>query len=146
MKAGADLKQAGHASPDNRAPLSGLGDPAKDLEQRALACSVTADDPQHLAAPNLERHVLQCPEFFDLSSIDDLPSTRHVEGRARNAPGMSSNRLPEGLLASAIGRLVSDQVALAEVFDFDDDFVVQHVPVNEAVGTLAYSVSSCERT
>jgi hypothetical protein len=58
---------------------------------------------------------------------------------------MSSDRLPEGLLAPAIGDLVSDQVALADVLDFDDDFVVLHVPVNEAVLPLAYSASSRER-
>jgi hypothetical protein len=58
--------------------------------------------------------------------MDELTPTHHVEARARKALRMPSDHIPERLLASSPAGLVSNQVALREIFDVDDDFVVLH--------------------
>ena len=57
MKAGADLEQARDPALDRDAPFARLGDAREDLEQRALARAIAADDAHHLAAPYLEAHI-----------------------------------------------------------------------------------------
>src|SRR5262249_13118101 len=64
MKASADLEQAGDAAGDGDAPLARLGDARQDLQECRLASAIAADDAEHLAALNLEAHVLQRPEFL----------------------------------------------------------------------------------
>ena len=49
MKAGADFQQARDAAAQGDAPGGRLGDAAEDLEQRALAGAVAADDAEDLA-------------------------------------------------------------------------------------------------
>ena len=62
VEAGADLEQAADAAADVDAPLRRLGDPREDLQQRALAGPVAADDADHLAFADLEGGIPQCPE------------------------------------------------------------------------------------
>ena len=49
VEAGADFEQARDAAPQLDAAARRLGDAAQDLEQRALAGAVAADDAEHLA-------------------------------------------------------------------------------------------------
>src|SRR6516162_1602534 len=58
VKAGADREQACDSPPKDYPPLGWLGDAAQELEKRALAGSVALDDPQYLAALDLEADML----------------------------------------------------------------------------------------
>ena len=62
VEAGADLEQRADPPVDLGPSRAGLGDPRQDLEQRALAGAVAADDAEGLALLDLERHVAQGPE------------------------------------------------------------------------------------
>ena len=55
----------------------------EDLEQRALAGAVAADDADHLAALDLEGDVLERPELLNAVALDDLPPARHIDGLAQ---------------------------------------------------------------
>ena len=83
MKTGADLEQARDAAAQHDAALRRLGDAAEDLEQRALAGTVAADDADDLAPLDLEAHILERPEFLDLVALNDLAPAQHVGGLAR---------------------------------------------------------------
>ena len=50
VEAGADLQQRRDPPAQHGPPVGRLGDPAEDLQQRALARAVAADQPDHLAA------------------------------------------------------------------------------------------------
>src|SRR5438094_7302021 len=62
VEAGADFEQTADAAGDLDLALGRLGDTREDLEQRALAGAVAADDTDHFAAVHVEAHVLQGPE------------------------------------------------------------------------------------
>ena len=62
VEAGADLEQRADAAGDLGPAGGRLGDARQDLEQRALAGAVAADDPDHLARTDLERDVAQRPD------------------------------------------------------------------------------------
>src|SRR5581483_5128816 len=62
VEPGADFAQAGDAAADDGPAGGGLGDAAEDFEERALAGSVAADDPQHFPFLHLERDVFQGPD------------------------------------------------------------------------------------
>ena len=64
VKAGAHLQQAAHPPVDLGPPAGRLGDAGEDLEQRALARAVAADDPHHFALLHLEGDILQRPELI----------------------------------------------------------------------------------
>src|SRR5580700_1171635 len=59
MKAGADLEQAGDPAAQGDAPLGRLGYAGQDLEQRALAGAVPANDAEDLALAHLEVNILE---------------------------------------------------------------------------------------
>ena len=91
MKSSADLEQAGDAADDGDAPLARLGDARQDLQERGLAGAVAADDAEHLAALNLEAHVLQRPEFLGRRRRE------RWRGRAPRRPPVSTNCAPSAL-------------------------------------------------
>ena len=75
-------------------PSCRLGDAAQDLEQRALAGTVAADDADDLALLDLEAHILERPELLDLVALNDLAPAQHVGGLARKicAPCATTSR------------------------------------------------------
>ena len=79
MKASADLEQAGDAARDRDAPFARLGDARQDLQERRLAGAIAPDDAEHLAALNLEAHVLQRPEFLGRLAAHDGAAARRVD-------------------------------------------------------------------
>src|SRR6185295_2097391 len=118
MKARADLEKARDAPADPDASGRRLGDARQDLQHRGLARAVAADDAEDLAAPDLERHVLQRPELF----------ARLAGLRVRRAAQAASER--RGLLRHEFAEarrtrlaLMRDHVALRDVLDPDDDVV-----------------------
>ena len=66
VEAGADLEQRADPAAQPRLALGRRRDPGEDLEQRALAGAVVADDPEGLAALDLEVDVPQRPELLGL--------------------------------------------------------------------------------
>ena len=62
MEAGSDLEQAADAAADPHPAGAGLGDPAQDLEQRALPRAVAPDDADRLAGLDVEVDVFERPE------------------------------------------------------------------------------------
>ena len=75
VEAGADLQQAGDPAADDGPAGGRFGDAAEDLQQRALARPVAADDADDLALVDLERDVLEGPE--------DIVRVVAVTGRCR---------------------------------------------------------------
>ena len=66
------------------AALGGLGDAAEDLQQRALAGAVAADDADDLAALHLEETSLQRPEILGRAAAGDGgPRSRSDAVRAK---------------------------------------------------------------
>src|SRR5271166_1108082 len=62
MEPGTDLQQAGN-TPMNVDLTGGRpGDSREDFQERALAGTVAADNPDHPPLRDLEIHVLECPE------------------------------------------------------------------------------------
>ena len=64
------------------APRGRLGDAAQDLEQRALAGAVAADDADDLALLHLEAHILQRPDAFSSGCLA-AEAPEAAEGAAR---------------------------------------------------------------
>src|SRR5262249_9004088 len=62
VKAGADLEQRSEPAVKFRHAPRWFRDPRQDLEQRALACPVPSDDPDHLAGRDRERDVVEGPD------------------------------------------------------------------------------------
>jgi hypothetical protein len=62
MKARPHLEQRADAAGDLGPPGRRFGDAGQDLQQRALAGAVVANQPDHVAVANFERHVAQCPQ------------------------------------------------------------------------------------
>ena len=87
-----------------------------------LAGAVAADDAQHLAALDLEAHVLERPEFLDLVARDDGAAARHVRRLAPSIPRAARDHVAQRDIALALG-LVADQIFLAQPLDADDDVV-----------------------
>ncbi len=82
MKAGAHLQQAGDAPFDLDVPAGGGGDPGQDLQQRAFAGSVAADDAQHLALLHLKADIIQCQDRFAGPFKRSPPGQSWYRGRA----------------------------------------------------------------
>ena len=58
MKTCSDLEQRADPAVNVRTARGGLSNPIKNLQQRALACSVASDDAHHFALFNVERNIL----------------------------------------------------------------------------------------
>src|SRR5438309_1826477 len=54
MESGSDFEQRSYAAPDLYTAPGGLGDAGQNLQQRALARAIAADDPDHFSALDLE--------------------------------------------------------------------------------------------
>ena len=63
MEAGADLEQRADAAARVHAAPRRVGDAREDLEQRALAGAVRADEAEDLARPDVERDVVERPDL-----------------------------------------------------------------------------------
>ena len=116
VKAGADLEQRAHAAVHLGAALGRLGDARQDLQQRALARAVAADDAQHLALVQLERHVAQRPDRRHRSAAANaraLAAAQHAERR--------DQRGVDRLTHVAVVRTFADAVPLAKIVGANGD-------------------------
>ena len=73
VEAGAERQQPGDVAVDVDRALGRMDDPGEDLEERALAGAVRADDRQRLAALDVQVDVAQRPELVDLAAPEHLP-------------------------------------------------------------------------
>jgi len=79
-------------------------DAAEDLEKRALASAVAADDAQYLTVFDLEADILERPELLDLVALNDPPAD-DVDCLARDVAGPSSDDVAQRS-TSGFGRLI----------------------------------------
>jgi hypothetical protein len=103
VEPGTDFEEAADAAADHDAPLGGLGDSRQDLQQRALAGSVAADDSDNLAFADFEGDVPQRPddvlcvavvrESVQSAEIAKIPE-RGTHGRLQRADERVRRRLP----------------------------------------------------
>ena len=111
MEAGADLEQRGRRGRASRCgPVVGQRDPRKQLQQRALAGAVAADQADDLARRDLERDVAQRPERLASVGASSLSGAGEPARAAR---------WPSARTAARRGARSAAVVALAEALDAD---------------------------
>ena len=107
VEAGADLEQRADAAVDPGRARGRLDDARQQLQKRALAGAVQADDADVLAAADLERRVPQRPELVLAMAVSS--------GRRSSEPNPSARRSRRLLCRWA----VPSRVPLAEALDLD---------------------------
>ena len=105
VESGAHFEQAPDASIQTRFPFGHLGDSRQDLQQRALARAIAADEAEHFTAPRLEAHVFQGPELFPLRTRERMMQPA--------GDGFSQCRRS--------GAIVTNDVGLADILDGNRD-------------------------
>lgn len=90
VEAGPDLDERGEAAVDRDAAAGRRGDAGQQLQQRALARAVRADDAERGAARHVERHVAQRPERLRVAADAAAVLLRdvlqaHVDGHIESA-------------------------------------------------------------
>ena len=97
VKASGHFNQGTHASPQLTPSLRRAQDFREELQDGGLTRPVRADDPERLAAPRLERNVLERPELVSLQLVlgahrplderrDQIPQRRMALGAAESLP------------------------------------------------------------
>ena len=69
VKPGAHFQETRHSSCNGNPTLSGIGNAAENFQERRFAGAIAADDANAVAAQDLERHILERPELFDLVAL-----------------------------------------------------------------------------
>ena len=110
IEAGAHFQKASDAAVEIGLPFGHLRDARQNLQQRALARAVAADQRQRFAAPHVERHVFQRPELLVL----------HARERMPHAP---DNRLSK---RRRRGVIVANRVLLADAANGDGEVARRH--------------------
>src|SRR6516225_8355955 len=118
MKPGSYLEQARRSSVQRDASLGWIGDAAENLEQRALASAVAADDTENLPLLNFEAHFSQRPERLDLVALHDLLATGGVDQLPCKITRFSRQHFTESRVL--LTQAMSDRIALGEFFNCDD--------------------------
>src|SRR5215831_6667370 len=118
MKSSADFKEARRSSVQRDVSFRRLGDTADDLEQRALASAVAADDTENVPLLNVETHIAQCPERFHLVTLDDLLATGDVDQLPCKITRFSRQHFTESRVL--LTQAMSDRIALGEFFNCND--------------------------
>ncbi len=113
VEAGADFQQAADAAVEFDVAGRGLGDAGKDLEQRALARAVSADDADDFALFDLEADVLQGPEAVVVGEALAVAQSLH------RPPYEAAEGVAQGLVLEHAPRSGTDAVLLADALDAD---------------------------
>ena len=111
MKSRAYLKKTGNATADSNFTLGRFGNPAEELEQRTLSCSVTADDADNLTLLDFSGDIPERPKVHGLDLLRQLAA----KPRQRRAHG-SFDDVPH---AVAAGLPMTNGVSLTEMVDTD---------------------------
>ena len=107
MKAGSNLQQGADASDEIDAAGGRFDNAREDLEQRALAGAIAADDPDDVAVRHVERDVVERPEALRRLSVAAPPER----------PTHAADTFDERFSNRAMGRSRAELVLLAEVRD-----------------------------
>ena len=98
MEAGAHFEQARNPAIENHAAFRWRRDAREDLEQRALARSIAADDHHNLAAVDGEGNISQRPQniraFIVVHRAQASQLSEIFDGRGQPRPG----RLEQGIM------------------------------------------------
>ena len=117
VERGADLEQRAHAPRQLDAPTSRAGDAGQYLDERALARPVAADDADDLAARDLERHVIECPEH--VVAVFAVVESRQL-AQASEVPHGPSREVGQCAAQRVVGLLsYADPVPLRKSLDAD---------------------------
>ena len=132
MKARAHFQQRPDAPVHIGVALGRLGDARENLQQRALARAVAPDDAHDLAVLDLERHVLQRPDFFlqpgSAVGLAAQQAPRALEWRGEGI----GQRVAQGAVALL---LAADAVQLAQTLNTNG---------NVAHGDFGLRIANCE--
>ena len=109
VEAGAHLQQRADPAADSARPVVRLGDAGQDLQQRALARAVAADDAEHLARRTSNETSLSAQSF-----VDRVARTRRAGTAPRHFYDVS--RIVE------YAPCVAEHVVFSEPIDADRDF------------------------
>ena len=90
MKSSSDLKEARNSSPYRDSAIRWFGDATQNLEQRALAGPVTANDADDFALFDFRTYIFECPEFFDLIALYHLASANEIGSFAREVSNLAA--------------------------------------------------------
>ena len=112
----ADLEQRAHAAVDLDGARRRLRDSREDLQERALARPVSADDADDLAALDLEGDVPERPDRFLLGARHVLRSPEKPPGAPEGSDGRFHQRVPE---RPVLPPGVPDPVLLPDAVDSD---------------------------
>ena len=63
MKSGADFEQTAQTSAKGNGAPSGIRDFGNNLQQSALAGTIPAENPDHIALGNFEANIIESPKF-----------------------------------------------------------------------------------
>src|SRR4030095_5047063 len=117
MKAGADFEQARHSTGDHGRATGRLRDAAQDLQEGRFSGAVRADNPDGLAAIDLERHVLERPNrvvsVLLLRKAGQVAKVAQIGERPAREIG---KRRPQRIVAFLFR---ADAIALREPVDVD---------------------------
>src|ERR1700730_3735770 len=122
MKSGTNLEQAGHTASKCHPPSRRFGYAAQNLEQRAFARAVAADNYQDLRLLDLETDILERPEFLDLVALNHLSSANDVDGFTGSVADLAPDDIAQSRIlrgVSATG-LMAHEVFFGQVFDGND--------------------------
>ncbi len=108
VEAGAHLQQRPHPPAYQGAALGRLGDAGKDLQQRGLAGAVAPDDADRLAAPDVERNVLERPDVLPVFSLGSALA---------GTPERRRKDVDDALAQRLVAHELADAVAFAQALD-----------------------------
>ena len=111
-----------------------------NLEQRALASTVAADDAEHFSLLNFEVYISQRPECLDLVALHDLLATGGVDQLPCKITCFSRQHFTETRVL--LTQAMSDRIALGEFFNCDDGILSRITDPTEGRITLHGRASS----
>ena len=133
MKARADLEEGTDPAPHDDLALGRVGDPGEDLEERALAGTISPDDAEDLAALDLEVDVFEGPEGILRLCI--LPES----------PDRMTHGVRETLREPLVGPVHPYPVLLGEALHLDDRFIVPGCHVTPDLRSISPSCGDTGR-
>ena len=73
---------------------------------------------KYFALLDLEAYILQCPEFFNLVALNDLPSVQRVDSFASKVASLASDHITQRRIR--FPPVVADEVTLRKIFNCYD--------------------------
>src|ERR1700687_840784 len=101
MESSSYFKQARHSTSDLHSPFAWFGDAGENLQKRALPCSISANDADHLAPLDFKINLPESPKLLYLLAAPHCrPSA--ICTRASESLDLSGNCLAQGRVTFAL--------------------------------------------